>query len=67
MSTRAIDSATAEEHLRDGQDNIKECVKTLQRVQKHFPEYCDELAQAIGKLGAARTEIDSVARRLKRG
>lgn len=67
MSTRAIDSATAEEHLRDGQDNIKECVKTLQRVQKNFPEYGDELAQAIGKLGAVRTEIDSVARRLKRG
>jgi hypothetical protein len=67
MSTRAIDSATAEEHLRDGQDSIKECVKTLQRVQKNFPEYGDELAQAIGKLGVVRTEIDSVAQRLKRG
>lgn len=67
MSTRAIDSATAEEHLRDGQDSIKECVKTLQRVQKNFPEYGDELAQAIGKLGAVRTDIDSVAQRLKRG
>lgn len=67
MSPRVIDSATAEEHLRDGQDNIKECVKTLQRVQKSFPEVGAELAQAIGKLGAVRTDIDSVAQRLKRG
>jgi hypothetical protein len=66
MSTKALDSATAEEHLRDGQDNLKECVKTLQRVQKSFPEYGGELADAIGTLTTVRANIDGVAQRLKR-
>ncbi|CAN7641322.1 hypothetical protein [Massilia sp. LjRoot122] len=61
-----IDSATAEEHLRDGQDSIKECVKTLQRVQKSFPELSAELTQAIGTLTSVRTDIAGVAERLKR-
>lgn len=66
MSTRAIDKDTAEEHLRDGQDSIKECVKTLQRVQKSFPEIADDLGTAIGKLTNVRIDIDNVALRLKR-
>ena len=66
MSSRPIDSATAEEHLRDGQDSIKECVKTLQRVQKSLPEFGTELSQAIRTLDTVRTDIDSVAQRLKR-
>ena len=66
MNTRAIDKGTAEEHLRDGQDNIKECVKTLQRVQKSFPDFADDIGAVIGKLTHVRTDIDSVAQRLKR-
>ena len=66
MSTRTIDKDTAEEHLRDGQDSIKECVKTLQRVQKSFPAFADEIGTIVGKLTSVRTDIDGVAQRLKR-
>lgn len=65
MSSKAIDRPTAEEHLRDGQDSIKECVKTLQRVQKSFPDLT-ELAQSIETLGKVRSDIASVAQRLQR-
>lgn len=66
MSTRAIDKETAEEHLRDGQDSIKECVKTLQRVQKSFPAFADDIGAVVAKLTNVRTDIDGVAQRLKR-
>lgn len=66
MSTRAIDKDTADEHLRDGQDSIKECVKTLQRVQKSFPAFADDIGSLIAKLTNVRTDIDGVAQRLKR-
>lgn len=66
MSTRTIDKPTAEEHLRDGQDSIKECVKTLQRVQKSFPAFADDIGALIGTLTSVRTDIDGVAQRLKR-
>jgi len=66
MSSKAIDSATAEEHLRDGQDCIQECVKTLQRVQKNFPHVSAELAQYIEALGTVRNGIGSVVPRLQR-
>jgi hypothetical protein len=66
MSSKIIDSATAEEHLRDGQDSIKECVKTLKRVQKSFPEFSPEIDKAIGTLGEVRTDIAGVASRLVR-
>ncbi|UTY55878.1 hypothetical protein [Massilia sp. erpn] len=67
MNPRALDKDTAEEHLRDGQDSIKECVKTLQRVLKSFPEHGAALAVAIGTLTTTRAEIASVAERIKRG
>lgn len=66
MNTKAIDIATGEEHLRDGQDNIKECVKTLQRVQKSFPKFAAELTRSIETLGKVRSDIASVAERLQR-
>lgn len=66
MSNRAIDKDTAEEHLRDGQDSIKECVKTLQRVQRSFPAFAEDIGAVIGKLTTVRTDIDGVAQRLKR-
>lgn len=66
MSTRAIDKETAEEHLRDGQDSIKEAMKTFQRVQKNFPELADGLAAAISALTTVRTDIAGLAERFKR-
>jgi peptidoglycan hydrolase CwlO-like protein len=66
MSIRALDKDTATEHLRDGQDSIKECVKTLQRVQKSYPTLADDIGALIGKLTNVRTDIDDVAQRLKR-
>lgn len=65
MSNRALDKDTAEEHLRDGQDSIKECVKTLQRVQKNFPAFGEDLGALIGTLTSVRTDIGDVAQRLK--
>jgi len=66
MSTRALDKDTAEEHLRDGQDSIKECVKTLQRVQKSFPAFADDIGAIIAALTNARTHIADVGQRLMR-
>ena len=64
--TSTISAAVAQEHLTDGQDNIKEAVKTIRRVLKSFPDLNPELTQAIDNLTVARESMVQAGRRLPR-
>jgi ABC-type Fe3+-citrate transport system substrate-binding protein len=52
------------EHLTDGQDNIKEAVKTIARVLKSYPELEPELTKATSQLTLARESMQQAGRRL---
>ncbi len=60
--TISIDVAA--EHLRDGEDNIKECLKTIRRVQKNFPSLGPELDVAVTQLNSAKATICDASKRL---
>ena len=59
-----IGADVAKEHLVDGQDNIKEAVKTIRRVLKSFPDLAPELDQATTHLTSARESIQLAGQRL---
>jgi hypothetical protein len=59
-----IGADVAAEHLADGQDNIKEAVKTIKRVIKSFPDLQPELEQATAHLTSARESMELAGRRL---
>lgn len=54
----------AREHLADGQDNIKEAVKTINRVLKSFPDLGPELTKATDQLTSARESMMAAGRLL---
>lgn len=61
-----IGADVAKEHLADGQDNIKECVSSIKRVLKSFPELEPELALATTHLTSARESMEIAGQRLKK-
>jgi len=61
-----IGADVAKEHLTDGQDNIKECVSSIKRVLKSFPELEPELARATTHLASARESLEIAGQRLKK-
>jgi hypothetical protein len=54
---KKIAPSVAAEHLKDGIDNISECMKTIHRVGKSYPLLNEELAQASAQLSGARTTL----------
>lgn len=59
-----IGADIAQEHLADGQDNIKEAVKTIRRVLKSFPDLAPELDAATTHLTSARESMQVAVQRL---
>lgn len=62
--TSTISADVAKEHLGDGQDNIKEAVKTIKRVLKSYPDLATELDEATKHLTSAREKMQQAGRRL---
>jgi len=62
--TSTISASIAQEHLGDGQDNIKEAANTIKRVLKSYPELASELDEATIHLASAREKMQLARRRL---
>jgi hypothetical protein len=56
----------AQEHLRDGVDNLKECVNTIRRVLKSFPELAEQLNGAVNAIDDARHRIGTAGSVLRK-
>lgn len=56
----AMTPERATEHLRDGADCISECLKTIERVRKNFPELGSQIGVAAAKLQDARKDLDGM-------
>lgn len=62
--TSIISAQVAKEHLGDGQDNIKEALKTIQRVRKSYPDLSTDLDEATAHLTSAREKMQIAGQRL---
>lgn len=65
MSRKPFDKQAAHEHLRDGEDTLAECLKTLKRVTKHYPELESVLNLAAGHIDGAKVKIDEAKHQLR--
>jgi hypothetical protein len=67
MNTRISNSSVAIEHLRDSADNLRECVSTIKRVMKSYPDLAGPLTNVVQRLEKAKVDIEGLKQHVPRG
>jgi hypothetical protein len=63
---KKLTNELAQEHLRDGADNLKECVVTIRRVLKSYPQLGETLDQAVNSISQAQSNLEKAGASLRR-